>query len=61
MMTKNRQSVYNRSWYKRECKYDMKRRRKEYNRKIRHYPITEDSCSRGFYKNLTKLEWHTIT
>lgn len=24
MMTKNRQSVYNRSWYDHECKFDKK-------------------------------------
>lgn len=47
MMTKNREKVYNRSWYRRECKVNMRSRRKEYNRKVRHVKVTEDSCSRG--------------
>lgn len=47
-MTKSRRSVYNKSWYERECRFDMKRRRREYNRKIRHQKLTEDSCSRGY-------------
>ena len=47
MMTKNREKVYNRSWYKRECKVNMRSRRKEYNRKVRHAKVTEDSCSGG--------------
>lgn len=61
-MTKNRSRVYNRSWYKRDCKIDMKKRRKEYNRKVRHLKITseDDSCSRGLWKNARKLEWNTI-
>lgn len=47
-MTKSRRSVYNKSWYKRECKFDMKRRKREYNRKIRHQnyqriPVPEDT------------------
>lgn len=61
MMTKNRKNVYNRSWYKRECKFDMKRRRKEYNRKVRHMKITEDSCSRGYVKQFMRLEWNTVS
>lgn len=44
-MTKSRRSVYNKSWYKRECKFDMKRRKREYNRKIRHQKLSEDSLS----------------
>lgn len=51
MMTKNRQSVYNRSWYEHECKFDKKRRRKEYNRKVRHMKIDENACSRGYIVN----------
>ena len=60
-MTKSRRNVYNRSWYKRECKIDMKKRRREYNRKIRHAKITEDSCSRGYNKILRRLEWNTLS
>ena len=60
-MTKSRRSVYNRSWYKRQCKIDMRNRRKEYNRKIRHAKLTEDSCSRGYIKMLKSLEWYTIS
>lgn len=60
-MTKSRRNVYNRSWYKRECKFNMKQRRREYNRKIRHAKITEDSCSRGYNKMLCSLEWDVIS
>ena len=60
-MTKSRENVYCRSWYKIECKFDMKKRRREYNRKIRHTKITEDSCSRGYNKMLRRLEWNTVT
>lgn len=60
-MTKSRRSVYNKSWYKRECRFDMKRRRREYNRKIRHQKLTEDSCSRGYNKQFRCLEWYTLS
>lgn len=60
-MTRSRRNVYNRSWYRRECKMDMRQRRKEYNRKIRHAKVTEDSCSRGYAKMLKSLEWNTIS
>ena len=55
-MTKSRKNVYNRSWYQRECKIDMRIRKKEYNRKIRHAKLTEDSCSKGYIKMLKSLE-----
>lgn len=61
MMTKNRQSVYKRSWYDRECKFDMKRRRKEYHRKVRHMKINKDSCSRGYVKQFKRLDWNTAS
>lgn len=61
MMTKNRRSVYNRRWYDRECKFDKKQRRKEYNRKVRHMLITEDSCLRGVVKAMRSLEWNTVS
>ena len=60
-MTKSRENVYHRSWYKRECKFDMKKRRREYNRKIRHSKLTEDSCLKGYNKMLRCLEWNTVT
>lgn len=60
-MTKSRRSVYNKSWYKRECKFDMKRRKREYNRKIRHQKLSEDSCSRGYNQKFRHLEWNTLT
>ena len=60
-MTKNRENVYQRKWYSRECKIAMKRRRKEYNRRVRHAKITEDSCNRGYVKSLRKLEWNTMS
>ena len=60
MMTRNRREIYSKSQYDRECKFDRKRRKKELHRKVRHCPITEDSCSRGFVKNLQKLEWDTL-
>jgi hypothetical protein len=59
-MTKTRRRVYSRSWYRRECKIDMRKRRREYNRKIRHSKITENSSVKE-YKALMKLEWHTVT
>ena len=60
-MTRSRRNVYNRVWYRRECKEDMRQRRKEYNRRIRHAKLTEDSCSRGYIKILKSLEWNTIS
>ena len=60
-MTKSRENVYRRSCYKRECKIDMKKRRREYNRKIRHSILNEDSCSKGYNKTLRSLEWNTVT
>ena len=59
-MTKSRRNVYARSWYNRECKIDMRKRRREYNRKIRQMKITEDSCSRGYVKNAQRLVWNTV-
>ncbi len=59
-MTRTRERVYNRSWYRRECRFDMKRRRREYNRKIRHSKITEDSSAKE-YKMLMKLCWDTVS
>lgn len=61
MMTENRRRVYSRSWYKRECKFDIKKRKREYNKKIRHMPLTEDSCSRGYVKQYRLLECDTIS
>lgn len=60
-MTKNRERVYNRSWFDREAKFDKKRRRKEYNRKIRHMKIDEDSCDRGLIKSKMRLYWNTVS
>ena len=59
-MTLSRKNVYRRSWYRRECKINMKTRRKEYNRRVRHAKITEDSTV-SEYKNLRKLYWNTVT
>ena len=59
-MTLSRKNVYRRSWYRRECKINMKARRKEYNRRVRHAKITEDSTV-SEYKNLRKLYWNTVT
>ena len=59
-MTANRRKVYRRSWYRRECKFDMKRRRKEYNRKIRYAKITENTTSKSLM-NLRKLKWNTVS
>lgn len=60
-MTKSRRNVYARSWYKRESKINMRMRRKEYNRKIRHAKVTEDSCSKGYMKQRKCLEWDTVS
>lgn len=60
-MTKSRENVYRRSWYKRECKFDMKKRRREYNRKVRHSILNEYSCSKGYNKMLRSLEWNTVS
>lgn len=60
-MTKSRRNVYARSWYKRESKINMRMRRKEYNRKIRHAKVTEDSCSRRYMKQHKYLEWDTMS
>lgn len=61
MMTETRRKVYNRSWYRRECKIDQRKRRREYNRKVRHMKITEDSCDRGLIKAKMRLEWDTVS
>ena len=39
----------------------MKRRKREYNHKIRHQKLCEDSCSYGYNKVFRYLEWNTIT
>ena len=59
--TKSRRNVYARSWYKRESKMNMRMRRKEYNRKIIHAKVTEDSCSKGYMKQYKCLEWDTMS
>lgn len=59
-MTRSRRRVYNKGWYRRECKEDMRRRRKEYNRRIRHTKITEDSTSKEA-RLRGRLEWNTIS
>lgn len=59
-MTRSRRSVYRKSWYRRECKIDMRLRRKEYNRKIRYAKIDDDyTCA--YVRNLNKLVWNTIS
>ena len=60
-MTNSRKSSYRRKWYSRECKEDMRKRRREYNKKIRHMKIDEDSCSRGYLKQFKSLEWNTVS
>lgn len=60
-MTLSRRLTYRRSWYERECKIDMRLRKKEYNRKVRHAKLTEDSCSRGYVKQFKCLEWNTMS
>ena len=60
-MTKSRKSVYRRKWYDRECKIDMRRNRKVYNRKIRHAKIDPDDYTKRDYKNLKKLDWNTMS
>jgi len=59
-MTANRKKVFQRSWYRRECKIDMRRRRKEYNRKIRYAAINDDMTPKAIM-NLRKLEWCTMS
>ena len=61
MMTLSRRNVYNRNWYKSECKESIKRRKNECNRKIRRMKINEDSCSRQLVKNTVKFEWETFS
>lgn len=60
-MTQARRSVYARSWFNREIKIDMRNRKKEYNRKVRHMKIDADACSRGVIKNTRKLCWDTMS
>lgn len=61
MMTQSRRNVYRRGWFNREIKIDMKNRKKEYHRKVRHMRIDEDSCSRGVIRNTRKLCWDTMS
>lgn len=61
MMTKNRRDVYKRSWYSRECKVNIRARRKQYNRKIRYSKIYEDSTSKEAFSLRRSLEWDTVS
>lgn len=45
---------------KEERKYDMKKRRKEYNRKARHAKVSEDDTD-AYLKNLMELYWDSLT
>ena len=58
---KEQTECLNRSWYEQECKFDREKRRKEYNRKVRHMKIDEDACSRGYVKQFRHLEWNTAS
>ena len=60
-MTASRRNMYQRKSLLREMKEDARKRRKEYNRKVRYAKVTEDSCSRGFVKNLMRIELDTIS
>ena len=60
-MTLSRRNVYKRSWYRRECKVNIKARKREYNRKIRHAKLNEDSCCRDYIKRFRCLDWNTIS
>ena len=60
-MTQSRRNVYRRKWWSRECKVDMKMRRKEINRRARHAPVTEDSCNRGYDRMLRTKMWDTMS
>ncbi len=59
-MTANRRKVYERSWFRREAKHDIRKRRKEYNRKIRHAKIDEETTEKAarLHKHLYE---HTIS
>lgn len=59
-MTKSRRSTYNRNWFSREAKVDKRKRRKEYNRKIRRAPL-EYGCNRKAMRNMAELYWDTVS
>ena len=59
-MTANRRRVYERSWFKREAKFDIRKRRKEYNRKIRHVKIDEDTTEKAVRLHKYLYE-HTVS
>lgn len=59
-MTNSRRRTYRRGWYRREIKLDMRKRRREYNRRIRHTKITEDSTPNEA-KHRNRLCWNTIS
>ncbi len=60
-MTKSRKSVYRRKWFERECKVDMRKNRKVYNRKIRYSKIDPEDYTSRDYKNIKKLSWETMS
>lgn len=59
-MTNSRRRTYRRGWYRREIKLDMRKRRREYNRRIRHTKINEDSTPNEA-KHRNRLCWNTIS
>lgn len=58
-MTKARRSIYKRGWFEREIKIDMRLRRKEYNRKVRHAKTTDESEANDV-KHMNNLLWNTM-
>ena len=57
-MAKSRKAYWHKVFVD-ECKYDMKKRRKEYNRKVRHAKVSEDDTD-AYLKNLMELYWDTL-
>ena len=58
MMTLSRRMTYRRGWYERECKIDKRKRRREYNRKIRYSedtPLLKSACTK------TGIRWNTVS
>ena len=57
-MTLSRRASYQRGWYERECRTDKKKRRREYNRKLRHSmdtPGRKSSCTK------CGIHWNTVS
>ncbi len=60
-MTNSRKRTYYRKWFSREVMIDQRNKRKDYNRRIRHTKITEDSTSKEAFSNRNSVFFDTMS